>query len=58
MYMSPYIDAEEQELRNGTLGDLQSDLTDPVAHSLKTEDVCILNSSLLMFSKIKHLLKR
>lgn len=31
---------------------------DPENSCVRTEDVSILNSSLLLFSKIKHLLKR
>jgi len=58
MYMGPYIEAEDQELRPKTIQDLENDLRDPVANTLKTENLSILHSSLLMFNKIKHLLKR
>jgi vacuolar protein sorting-associated protein 53 len=58
MYMKPYVDSEKQELESAVLSELQKDLNDPVANSLQTEDISILNSALLMFNKIKHLLKR
>jgi hypothetical protein len=56
--MRPYIDKEESDLTTSILEELQSDLNNPGASCVKTEDVSILNSSLLLFSKIKHLLKR
>lgn len=58
MYMQPYVDKEEKDLSEPTLDELRHDLQDPIANSLETEGVKILNSSMLMFSKIKHLLKR
>ena len=58
MYMKPYVDSEKQELETAVLSELQKDLNDPVSNSLQTEDISILNSALLMFNKIKHLLKR
>ena len=58
MYMRPYVSKEEHELRNSTMVKLEADLTDPQANSMETEGVRILNSSMHMFSNIKHLLKR
>jgi hypothetical protein len=58
MYMRPYVDKEEEDLRGSTLAELRADLTNPLAHSLESDGVSILNSSMLMFSKIKHLIKR
>lgn len=58
MYMGAYIETEEEELRNSTLRELEGDLRDPQNNSLRTEDVMILNSSLKMFNKMKHLFKR
>lgn len=58
MYMQPYVDKEEADLLHPTLSELKQDLADPINSSLETEGVKILNSSMLMFSKIKHLLKR
>lgn len=58
MYMQPYVDKEQADLMDPTLAELKEDLVDPVSNSLETEGVKILNSSMLMFSKIKHLLKR
>lgn len=57
-HMSPYTKKEEQDLVLSIRQELAQDLKDPVQSSIKTEDVGILNSSLLLFSKIKHLLKR
>lgn len=57
-FMSPYVRLEEREILNSTLDELKNDLGDPVGNSLVTEDVSILNSSLIMFNKIKHLLRR
>lgn len=58
MYMKPYVDSEKQELESSVLSELAKDTSDPVGNSLQTEDISILNSALLMFNKIKHLLKR
>lgn len=58
MYMQPYVEKEESDLLGPTLSELKQDLSDPLSNSLETEGVKILNSSMLMFSKIKHLLKR
>lgn len=58
MHMKPYVDTEESELRDGIIKELMSDFEDPEKNSLQSEDLAILNSSLIMFTKIKHLLKR
>ncbi len=58
MYMKPYVDTEKQELESTVLAELGKDLADPASNSLETEGISILNSALLMFNKIKHLLKR
>lgn len=58
MYMKPYVDSERQELESTVVNDLNKELADPMGNSLKTDEICILNSALLMFNKIKHLLKR
>ena len=56
--MRPYIEKEESDLTQSILEELESDFTAPEDSCVRTEDVSILNSSLLLFSKIKHLLKR
>lgn len=56
--MGPYTKKEEQDLVLSIRQELAQDLKNPVESSIKTEEVGILNSSLLLFSKIKHLLKR
>ena len=56
--MGPYTKKEELDLVSSIRQELASDLRNPVESSIKTEEVGILNSSLLLFSKIKHLLKR
>jgi hypothetical protein len=58
LHMKPYVDSEKQELEAAVMAELQKDLADPAANSLQTEDISILNSALLMFNKVKHLLKR
>lgn len=58
MYMSAYIETEERELKESTLRELINDLKEPRSNSLRTDDVLILNSSLKMFNKMKHLFKR
>ena len=59
-YMRPYVDSEKQELEGAVLSELQKDLNDPMSNSIQTEseEVRILNSALLMFNKLRHLLKR
>ena len=58
MYMKPYVDTEKQELESSVVSELAKDLQDPASNSLQTEEISILNSALLMFNKVKHLLKR
>jgi hypothetical protein len=59
MYMKPYVDSEKKELEESVMAELvQKDLVDPMKNSLQSEDINILNSVLLMFNKVKHLLKR
>jgi hypothetical protein len=58
MHMKPYVDTEKSELQDGILKELAGDFQDPEKNCLQSEDLPILNSSLIMFTKIKHLLNR
>jgi hypothetical protein len=58
MSMKPYVDTERKELESSVVSELQKDLADPMSNSLQNEDISVLNSALLMFNKVKHLLKR
>jgi len=58
MHMKPYVDTEEAELREGVIKEISNDFEDPEKNCLQSEDLAILNSSLIMFTKIKHLLNR
>jgi vacuolar protein sorting-associated protein 53 len=56
--MRPYVENERQDLESSIRSELQKDLSDPVSNSLQTEEISILNSALLMFNKMKHLINR
>jgi len=56
--MKPYVDTEEMELRDGILKEMSSDFEDPEKNCLQSEDLAILNSSLIMFTKIKQMMNR
>lgn len=57
-YLTPYINREESDLVKSIMENLNEDLENPVENSMETDNIKILNSSLIMFPNIKHLIKR
>ena len=56
--MGSYIKKEDHDLKFAVLSSLTKDVRDPVENSLQSDEISILNSSLMMFSKVKYLIRR
>lgn len=57
-YLAPYIKREESDLISSIADNLQKDMESVVENSIETENIKLMNSSLIMFPNIKHLIKR
>ena len=58
LFLEPYVKREEEDLSNAVMEEIQQDLADPIENTFAQGDHKILNSSLVMFSKMKHLILR
>lgn len=57
-FTKPYVDKEEKDLREAVFKELTADLDKKDKFVETSDDLNILNSSLVMFNKIKYLIDR